>query len=184
MQDPEATAQTPTKRRGVGCTDGDWRSFNTRQLRYETDLQNVGRGSRDSLPCACHRELRQTQVPQQEGKGEERVSPHTEGRLLRDTTDEGWGEPLGTHAAAQGKGNPSPCLKSRHRSPGARSAPAKEPPVAPKVGSQGLQHPGFEEHGKAPSILAAAPREDPGMVPPPPGGQEAAPAPRVRLRLR
>lgn len=79
MPEPEGTAQSPTKRRGAGCTDGDRRSFSTRQLRYETDLQDVGRGTRDSLPCACHREVRQTQMPEQEGKGEELVSPHREG---------------------------------------------------------------------------------------------------------
>lgn len=78
MPDPEGTAQSPTNGRGAGCTDGDRRSFSTRQPRYETDLQGVGRGTRDSLPCACHREGRQTQMPEQEGK-EELVSPHREG---------------------------------------------------------------------------------------------------------
>lgn len=49
-------------------------------------------------------------MPEQEGK-EELVSPHREGSYWVTPQMREWEEPLGTHTAAQGKGNPPPSLK-------------------------------------------------------------------------
>lgn len=63
--------------RGVLCTDGDSLSFHAADSRI-TKLSCktwAEEPKPPSLPCACHREARQSQVPVQERKGRELTSP-------------------------------------------------------------------------------------------------------------
>lgn len=65
-----------------------------------------------------------------------------EGRSLPGMMEKGWGKPTSAQAAAEAQRNPSPSLKC---SPGAESAPAKEPSAAPHRFPRGLVL-SFEQH--------------------------------------
>lgn len=109
---------------------------------YETDLQNMVRTAEDSFHGPAKGKGSRPRCLSKKGREKSFCMCPTEGRLLRDTTDEGWEKPVSICAAAEVKGNPSHSHKFRHRSQGARSAPAKESTVATHIDFQGL-------HGRA-----------------------------------
>lgn len=119
------------------------------QLHYETDVQNMGRRTKDSFHVpATGKEGRHRRLSK---KGEEECffcACPTKGRLLHDTTDKGWEKPVSIRAAAEVKGNPSHSLKCKHRSQGTCSVAAKESTVARNTDFQGVHYLGFEQHGR------------------------------------
>lgn len=100
--------------------------------RYKTDLQNVGKRSKD--PFHVLPEGRKTE-PGASGRRRNASLCPAEGRSLPGATEKRWGKPTSAQAAAEAQRSASPSLKC---SSGAQSAPAKEHSAAPHRLPRGL----------------------------------------------